>query len=483
MKRALTAIAAFCWTAASLAAQPISEIGPPPKLTQVGEEVALSLANPPLSPKGQTEALWSQTLSDPGGSYIAPHFSHFDLPPGARLVVRDPQGSRSWEYTGKGKGELAEGFWGIHISGDRAVLELRTTVAVSAGAIRIDRYARGYDFPGGDTEALCGADDSQWAKCYEASHPPVYNTSRAVARLLINGTGLCTGWLVGSAGHLMTNEHCIGNASDALNTDYELMAEGATCTTSCATILGCPGTIVATTATLIQVNPSLDYALVRLPVNPVQQYGFLQMRKTGTNAAERIYIPQHAAGWGKQIALHSTHPNDTSGYCEIQSVNRPACTPGAPVPDIGYFCDTQGGSSGSPVLGLCDNAVVALHHCANCPNRAVPIDAIIDDLGNNNVPPNSISTDSWSCGDCGPGFCVNTSYCDKWGCYPFDSTISRAACQCGLLNPTCGMGFCVGTSYCESPSCPAPVCYSNTSAPSLLLCSGMHLNAFCAVVP
>lgn len=39
-----------------------------------------------------------------------------------------------------------------------------------------------------------------------------------------------------------------------------------------------------------------------------------------TNAAERIYISQHPAAWGKRIALQSTHPNDTLRYCEIQSV-------------------------------------------------------------------------------------------------------------------------------------------------------------------
>jgi hypothetical protein len=305
--------------------------------------------------------------------------------------------------------------------------------------------------------------------------------SRAVARLLINGTGLCTGWLVGSGGHLMTNEHCIGSAADALNTDYEFMAEGATCATSCATAMGCPGTVVATSATLVQLDAPLDYALVKLPTNPVATYGFLQMRNTHTNAAERIYIPGHPQGWGKKIALHSTDPNDTSGYCEIASTNEPACT-GSAIPDIGYFCDTQGGSSGSPVIGLCDNAVVALHHCGGCPNLGVPIDEIITDLGSN-VPPNSITTSNWSCGDCGPGFCLGLSYCDDWGCYPASSTISRAACQCGLLDPRCGFGGCYGDSYCAGPNCPAPVCWINTAPQSKIMCQGFHLGPLCNVIP
>ncbi len=56
---------------------------------------------------------------------------------------------------------------------------------------------------------------------------------------------------------------------------------------------------------------------------------------------------------------------------------------------MGYYCDTQGGSSGSPVLGYSDHLVVALHHCAYCPNRGVPIEAVISDLGGN-VPHNGV---------------------------------------------------------------------------------------------
>src|SRR3546814_8117553 len=55
----------------------------------------------------------------------------------------------------------------------------------------------------------------------------------------------------------------------------------------------------------------------------------------------------------------------------------PACSGGAN--DIGYYCDTQGGSSGSPVIAYNDHLVVSLHHCANCPNRGVPIQAVITD--------------------------------------------------------------------------------------------------------
>jgi len=454
---------------------------------QVGEVVRWTSESPEITTAGLAKAerlVWTETISYPGASYIAPHFSYFNLPEGARVVIRSPGGWRSWEYRGTGKGDrgLKEGFWGIHIQGDTAIVELLSEVTVPAGAVVIDSFARGFapKSLAVPPKALCGPDNSEWAPCYEQSVPEVYYTSRPVARLLIEGQWLCTGWLVGSAGHLMTNEHCIEDEDAAMDTNYEFMAEGATCETPCNWALACGGTIVADHADLIQVDYSLDYSLVELPVNPTGTYGFLQMRDRGTAIGERIYIPQHPQGWGKRIALYSTHAEDTSGYCEVQSVTRPPCHGGPG--DVGYFCDTQGGSSGSPVLGLCDNAVVSLHHCGTCPNRGVPIVEVIADLGAN-LPPNSVSTSSWHCDDCGPGFCLGGRFCDKLGCYPADSSISRAFCLCGLLDPGCGFGYCVGPgpNYATGSNCEGAVCYIDDGDQSLVMCQEAELDANCEV--
>ena len=265
--------------------------------------------------------------------------------------------------------------------GDRAILQLYSNTPLAGGAVVLDTFARGlpkfheaFD-PNGD-KALCGADDSLEAKCYMGNEPLAYEEGRAVARLLIGGLSFCTGWLVGSEGHLVTNQHCIGSAIEAANTDYEFMAEGADCDEDCTVGGGCSGTVAADTAIVVKINASLDYALVRLPTNVTLTYGYMQMREDGGTLGERIYIPQHPAGWGKRIAML-----DGAVDATITSLTEPACTGGAPVPDVGYFADTQGGSSGSPVLGYDDNLVVALHHCANCPNRGVPIDAVVADMG------------------------------------------------------------------------------------------------------
>ena len=259
------------------------------------------------------------------------------------------------------------------------------------------------------TRSVCGADDSREAKCYQSSDPALYNESRAVARLLINGSSLCTGWLVGSEGHLMTNNHCIDSSSDALNTNYEFDAEGASCATNCASSLGCPGTVEATSATFVQTDGPLDFTLVQLPTNVTGTYGFMQLRGSGAVLGERIYIPQHPSGWGKRLGVESSHPQNPSGFCEVDNLSEPGCS--GSTPDVGYYCDTRGGSSGSPVLATSDNCVVALHHCrgnAACTstggddNRGVPIGAIISDLGGN-LPANALC----SAGNTAPTVTIN----------------------------------------------------------------------------
>lgn len=193
----------------------------------------------------------------------------------------------------------------------------------------------------------------------------------------------------------MTNEHCIGTQAELNTIDFEFMAEGATC----ATTLGCPGVIEASGGTLVQIDAPLDYSLV-LPdtstgtgTNLPAAYGFMQLRAAGPVLNERIYLPGHPAGWGKRIAVASTHPGDPGGLALITGLSEPTCSGGPP--EVSYFADTQGGSSGSPVIAYADHRVVTLHHCAGSPactstggarNRGTAIQLVIADLGRTFLP-------------------------------------------------------------------------------------------------
>jgi lysyl endopeptidase len=399
----------------------------------VGEHVFEAFETPhpyPSSGSVQPMLTWVDEVRFPGATYIALHFERMDLADGDFVVVRSPDGAQKWTYTRFGRHDLGatpEGFFATHIKGEAAVVELYTTGESRSWGYAIDKFGRGYNndelrwfwsqglgeemnlaMPPDLTEQLCGADDTEEAKCYQASEPDIYETSRSVARLLLNGSAHCTGWLVGSAGHLMTNEHCIGSQSQLNSIDFEFMAEGADCSTDCTSTLACPGVIEASGGTMVQYNATYDYALV-IPdtstgtgTNLPATYGYMKLRASGAVLDERIYHPQHPAGWGKQIGVFSTYPEDVAlgGYCYATSLDEPACSGGSTDVDVGYWTDTQGGSSGSPVLGYSDHKIVALHHCrgsgscstgtaSDTPNRGVPIQDVIASLGPN-VPPGAL---------------------------------------------------------------------------------------------
>jgi hypothetical protein len=339
--------------------------------------------------KGGEGLIFEREFYWPEAGYISIHFTDFSLAPGDYVIVANEDGSVFYKYGSKGKmvngnSKGLKDFWASHIPGDKAVVKLYSVNGKGGNGFTIDQWVHGYErgriaaimteleARTEDTEAICTNDDKEWAKCYSGT---IYDKSKTVARLLINGSSACTGFLVGHEGHLMTNNHCIGSQTDANNTDYEFMAEGATCTTDCRSWFACPGTVAATSGTLVKTDSALDYSLVKLPVNPSINYGWLQFRDHLPSVGERIYIPQHPRAYGKQISVYS---DVDGGYSQVNSLTQAPCSGGAG--DIGYYADTEGGSSGSPVIGYADHLVVALHHCAYCPNRGVRITQIIRDL-------------------------------------------------------------------------------------------------------
>ncbi|EGZ26569.1 hypothetical protein PHYSODRAFT_477008 [Phytophthora sojae] len=251
-----------------------------------------------------------------------------------------------------------------------------------------------------NNESICGTDESVEAACIPSSTNSgegaiMLAKSQPVGRLSIikeNGmmVAYCTGWLVGCEGHLITNQHCIGNEQDALNTKVEFMAESMSCggDEQCDSRGGCPGPVGVTTTTLVAVSEDLDYALVRLGTNTSHANyselyektgGYLQFRGSGAKLDETIYIPQHPLGYGKRIAwLYNGQPG------RVESLTVTECRKD----DVGYYVDTQEGSSGSPIIATSDNNVIALHHCGGCLNGAIPSQAIIADLKKKGVLPN-----------------------------------------------------------------------------------------------
>ncbi|KAG2815054.1 hypothetical protein PC111_g13723 [Phytophthora cactorum] len=319
-------------------------------------------------------------------SYIAVHFAGFNLPEGDSVVISSPDDNVtvSHTYTGRGRDQTGT-FIASFVSGNSVTVTYTSVGIVGAGqGYRITGFSRGY--PTMQHESVCGdGDQSLPAKCYAPGTnlsdglPEAYTKAQAVARLLINGTYLCTGWLGGSEGHLFTNHHCFEQEDWALTTDIEFAAESSSCSEQCETQLGCPGKLVATTSTLIADSEDIDYSVVQLPdCVDLSPYGYLQMRESGPVVNESIYVPQHPDGYAKRIVSTTDNGDSTTVLSVGQDGN-------CGTEQVGHDADTQGGSSGSPLIASSDNLVVGIHHCGGCANTAIDVRTVLTDLASKNI--------------------------------------------------------------------------------------------------
>ena len=464
--------------------------------TEVGKYHAVSIDSARHyqgSPNGEIILAWEQTIHHPGATFISIHFKDFHLADGDYLAISDPQGGQAYTLTGKGKMDM-EDFWARHIKGDTAVLNLFATNRSGGPGFIIDTYSAGFQSISLDVSidddiespitplSTCGASDFENAICYDGTTE--YNRARAVARLLIRGRSLCTGWLVSAEGHFITNQHCIDEYKEYADTDYEFMAEAPDCGSSNGQMQW-PGNIYDSGVIMHTTNASKDYTLLQFTgANPADVYGYLQLDNRPAAIGERIYLASHPLGYAKMLVLNSDVDN---GYCKVNAMTT-ACTGSTAYQDVGYYCDSEGGSSGSPVLAASTHKVIALHHCGTCLNRGVPINEIYPEIIGFLGDPEPDCDDNSDCDDdawcngtetCVGGFCVNGTdpcpdLCDEGGdfCYTTcgDSTCDpgegedQCSCpeDCGYP-PASEVGVCTddvdndcdGNTDCDDPDCDA----------------------------
>jgi hypothetical protein len=327
----------------------------------------------------------SLTFTYPGASYVKVHFSRLALLPGDWLTVGDARGGQSIQYRFGLRDE-----WAMSVDGDTAVVTLHGRLAHVLGyGVVIDRVAHGFTpversrakgvrraardaairatHPDSRTESVCGNDDGADAVCYRSSDPLAYNSSRAVARLLINGDELCSAWRVGPGNRMLTNHHCFASTVDARDTEVWFNYECAVCG---GFAVRRPVKVYADE--VLATDATLDFTLFTVQdFGAVQGFGYLTIDDRDPGPGEGLYIAEHPGGAPTVIAVDSDE--DPGGTCAVQD---PAADGYASHTDVSYLCDTAGGSSGSPVISRRTNAVVALHHFGGCPNAGVRIDLI-----------------------------------------------------------------------------------------------------------
>ncbi|NTS76439.1 PKD domain-containing protein [Catenovulum sp. SM1970] len=318
----------------------------------------------------------TDTFSQPGASFIKLHFKNLVIPEGAKVIVRNTEGTERYEYTAQSSNELtlssnddgSSSFSAMSITGSTAVVEYLTVDAEQTITGQVDYFYYGDESePQFEPLSTCGVNERVDVQCWANSHPTEVDRSRPVARLLIGGRSLCTAWRVGDSNHMFTNNHCVETAAELASTEIWFNYQSKTCNGWEKETV-----VKVTPKDFLKTDITLDYTLFTINnLASVSQFGYLGLDVRNANQGERIYIPQHGSGNPKELSIESDR--DSNGLCQV---NDPTVNGGGYNTDIGYYCDTIGGSSGSPVIAASTNNVIALHHLGGCYNKGAQISRI-----------------------------------------------------------------------------------------------------------
>jgi hypothetical protein len=190
------------------------------------------------------------------------------------MEITNEHGNQRSILSGRGKVNQ-ESFWAKQVDQSHMILTIqcRGDLAKLKAEFLIDKYVSGYPITTTRTHpdrrqlGICGDDDKENAVCYKISHPDEYKHSRPVAKLLINGFGVCTGWLIGP-NILITNGHCIKDDNGAINTYYIFDYESTVCDSDSV-----ENSVTYEAVRVIKHNQIADYTLIEMAGNPSSKYG------------------------------------------------------------------------------------------------------------------------------------------------------------------------------------------------------------------
>jgi trypsin-like peptidase len=196
--------------------------------------------------------------------------------------------------------------------------------------------------------------------------PQVKQWAKSVARLQFIGADnlgyYCTAFLV-SPELMLTNDHCI-------NTDAEV--QSAIADFDYDTAAARPNQ--QRFAELVAHDPGLDYSLIRLATRSTRTP--LRLADIALVENKGLIVIEHPNGLPKKFSRID---------CKVTGVSLPGI--GGTPTDFGHYCDTEGGSSGSPIQEFPSGAVLGLHHLGfrsgdkYLVNRGVKIGLILADIG------------------------------------------------------------------------------------------------------
>ncbi|MCP4692874.1 MAG: trypsin-like peptidase domain-containing protein [Desulfobacterales bacterium] len=318
---------------------------------QIGETMAVDFKTEHPYPAGKApraEAACFE-IGKPGATFITVHFSGFSINPGDVVEIRDSSGRLIQSITDAAPGKSE--FWSFAADGEAVHVRLiSNNPAGGAHGFDIDRM--GYGFRPSPGRTLCGSNDLVDIECLNGT--PQYERARAVGWMKFMEDGRwygCTGFLASAMGHFIGAGHCLENETDfeTLQVRFDYKKK------ECDGEEEAEARVFYGREFMTEVNEELkdlDVAIMTLAGDPQDIYGYLELDPRDVLMDETIYIPQ--------IANHDPMTYDEGPVVE------PRLTYIVPDADFGYWADTQGGSSGAPVLSMSDHKVVGIHHMGEC---------------------------------------------------------------------------------------------------------------------
>ncbi|ARU95851.1 trypsin-like serine peptidase [Tatumella citrea] len=322
----------------------------------IDKTVNINLIN--QSPKRNIKT-WHLQIND--ASRISLVLNKVQLPPGSWLEVSDENGEQRTIYNNKifydgTQPQLIT----TPVNGTHLVIRLTLPKTSSAtGNVIIDHYSY---VPVDKTRKIIGTNQMKLSGCYKTINPTFYAKSLAV--FVANGGG--TGWNVAGGPYAITNHHVAGDARPAsLAMKYNYQYPGCQSTDPMEDTL----TIRSESIPVAGTGGSDDWAVMKADPLAYQEAGIRQIFGTlvinsdsekNSLIGTPLYVPQHP--WASQKRITSL--DDNNAPCAIIS--------GGDSKSVHHDCDTDGGSSGSPLLSQLDNRVVGLHRAGgNGYNAAV----------------------------------------------------------------------------------------------------------------
>lgn len=304
-------------------------------------------------------------FKEKGSLSIRAEFYSEKLPEKAIIIVRSDDGSEKYIYSNK------KYLWEtMTISGDAMSVEVHLPKGSDDSSASLILKRTFYTPYTPQTKTILGeSDERQRLACYKDLNRDMYNHGLSSVHMHMGGFG--SGSILGKDNLFLTNRHVVSSAEDVKNGEIWLNYAHVNCDEQDKTE---KNPIKLQGDKLLAVGDSSDYSLLTADsfdfkyANIKRLFGGLAISKDIPAVGEPLYIPQYGDGGIRPAYIADM---ESGAACELTEGGN----------NFYHNCDTQPGSSGSPVLSQNSHKLVGLHYASGTlVNVAVSSDILYKEL-------------------------------------------------------------------------------------------------------